>query len=246
MPYRIMIACVIVEVAMVASPAQYRSKEIRLFRYSRDSGSRKAKLYEDRYAEVARNINESLPSCAVTEHTDEPVYDLRRMSRSLDMMYNLVVREHPDCEILANVSSGPSEFAAALGIFSYLHPRVVLFKGKMVTYLMLNIGNPIESTNIARGLHMNQRTVGRYLAVAQGACKFYRADRYDLRSTALGPTPKHYVVDPGLRNNAVGMASKDRGRVLENIVYLELRRREYDTIVGKWDSREGLSRILRR
>lgn len=110
--------------------------------------------------------------------------------------------------------------------------------GKLITYLMLNIGNPIESTNIAKELHMNQRTVERYLAVAQGACLFYRADRYDLRSTALSPTPKYYVVDPGLRNNAAGMASKDRGRVLENIVYLELRRRGYGIIVGKWDSKE--------
>lgn len=110
--------------------------------------------------------------------------------------------------------------------------------GKLITYLMLNIGNPIESTNVAKELHMNQRTVERYLAVAQGACLFYRADRYDLRSTALSPTPKYYVVDPGLRNNTVGMASKDRGRVLENIVYLELRRRGYAIIVGKWDSKE--------
>ena len=110
--------------------------------------------------------------------------------------------------------------------------------GKMITYLMLNIGNPIESTNVARELHMNPRTIERYLAVAESACLFYRADRYDLRSTALSPTPKYYIVDQGLRNNAVGMASKDKGRVLENIVYLELRRRGYRIIVGRWDSRE--------
>ena len=110
--------------------------------------------------------------------------------------------------------------------------------GRMVTYLMLNIGNPIESTRVAKELRMNQRTVERYLELAKGACLFYRTDRYDLRSTALSPTPKYYVVDPGLRNNSVGMASKDRGRVLENIVYLELLRRGYKIIVGKWDSKE--------
>ena len=110
--------------------------------------------------------------------------------------------------------------------------------GKLVTYLMLNIGNLIESTNIAKELHMNQRTVERYLSVAEGACMFYRADRYDLKSTALSPTPKYYVADPGIRNNAVGMASADRGKVLENIVYLELRRRGYSIVVGKWGSKE--------
>ena len=110
--------------------------------------------------------------------------------------------------------------------------------GRMVTYLMLNIGNPIEASAMARALHINIRTVERYLAVVQSACMFYRADRYDLRSTALSPTPKYYAVDPGLRNNTVGMASKDRGRVLENIVFLELKRRGYGIIVGKWDSKE--------
>ena len=110
--------------------------------------------------------------------------------------------------------------------------------GRMVTYLMLNIGNPIENSVIARELNMNPRTVERYIAVVQSACMFYRADRYDLRSTALSPTPKYYAVDPGLRNNVVGMASKDRGRVLENIVFLELKRRGYDIVVGKWDSKE--------
>ena len=110
--------------------------------------------------------------------------------------------------------------------------------GKIMTYLMLNIGNLIESTNIAKELHMNQRTVERYLEVAQSACMFYRADRFDLKSTVFSPTPKYYVVDPGLRNNAVGRASADRGKVLENIVYLELLRRGYEIVVGKWDSKE--------
>lgn len=109
---------------------------------------------------------------------------------------------------------------------------------KMVTYLMLNIGNVIESGRIARELHINPRTVDRYLEVVQAACMFYRADRYDLKSTALSPAPKYYAVDPGLRNNAVGMASADRGKVLENIVYLELRRRGFNVVVGKWDSKE--------
>lgn len=110
--------------------------------------------------------------------------------------------------------------------------------GRMVTYLMLNIGNPIENTVMARELHMNIRTVEKYLTVIQAACMFYRADRFDLKSTALKPTPKYYIADPGLRNNAVGMASKDRGRVLENIVFLELKRRGYSIITGKWDQRE--------
>ena len=86
---------------------------------------------------------------------------------------------------------------------------------RLIKYLMLNIGNPIEGSTIVKELHMNVCTVEKYLALVQSACMFYRVDRYNLRSTALNPSPKYHVVDPGLRNNSVGMASKDRGRVLE-------------------------------
>ena len=128
-PFRIMVACVTVEVDMVVTPALwYLPREIRLFRYIRDPGSGKAKLYTDHYAEVVRELRDTIPFCKVVECTDEPVYDFRRMARSLELMYSSVEKEHPDFEIYANLSSGPAEFAAALGLFSYLHPGVVLFK----------------------------------------------------------------------------------------------------------------------
>lgn len=154
MTYRIMIACVTVEVAMVVSPAlRYRPKEIHIFRYIRDSGSGRAKLYTDHYAEVVDELSHSLPDCTVIEHTDEPVYDFGRMSRSLDMVYNQTVREHPDCEILANLSSGPREFSATLGIFSYLHPRVTLFKVPTEEYA-------VGEEELQRYFYDNGRAVG--------------------------------------------------------------------------------------
>jgi len=108
----------------------------------------------------------------------------------------------------------------------------------LVRHLFLNIGNPVSVNSIARELGINVRTAEKYASLVQDACLFYRVDRYDLRSTALNPTPKYYAVDQGLRNNEVGMASKDRGRVLENMVYLELSRRGYKVMVGKWNSKE--------
>ncbi len=123
-----MIACVTVEVAMVVSPAlRYRPEELHLFRYIRDPGNRKSKLYTDHYKEVVRKIGRSLPSCHIIEHSDEPVYEVNRVARSLDKLYAKISADG-DFEILANLSSGPPEFSAALGIFSYVHPRVTLFK----------------------------------------------------------------------------------------------------------------------
>lgn len=109
---------------------------------------------------------------------------------------------------------------------------------RLVKYLMFNIGNPSSIRNISEGSGINRNTVERYLNLLEEACIIYKADRFDLKSTALNPTPKYYAVDTGLRNISIGFPSADKGMVLENIVYLELLRRGYKVTVGKWDSKE--------
>ena len=65
-----MIACVTVEVAMVVSPVlRYKPQELHLFRFIRDPGSRKSKLYRDHYNEVVRKVSASLPQCRIIEHS---------------------------------------------------------------------------------------------------------------------------------------------------------------------------------
>ena len=110
---------------------------------------------------------------------------------------------------------------------------------RLVSYMMFNIGNISSLRKITEGLgDVHRNTVEKYLGLLEEACVLYRADRFDLRSTALNPLPKYYAVDPGLRNIAAGFSSADRGRVLENVVYLELLRRGYQVTVGKWDAQE--------
>ncbi len=124
-PYIIVISCVTTETVMVSSPSIfYKADEVHLFRYIRDPGTACAKLYEDHFQSVCKQIRSSLPECLVTEHTDDPVYDLPRMVRALSVLYSRIRREHPDAEVHANLSSGPSEFIAALGIFAYLDSYV--------------------------------------------------------------------------------------------------------------------------
>ncbi|MDR1799125.1 MAG: DUF4143 domain-containing protein, partial [Bifidobacteriaceae bacterium] len=68
---------------------------------------------------------------------------------------------------------------------------------------------------------------------------FYRARRLDLGSKALLKTnDKFYLVDPGLRSMLFGQGLADLGRLLENVVYLELRRRGWQVSVGKQGARE--------
>ena len=109
---------------------------------------------------------------------------------------------------------------------------------RLMVYMMHNIGNPLSLNNIVEGLQAGRELVERYLNLMEEAFILYRADRFDIASKALSPAHKYYAVDLGLREMAVGFTQKDPGRVLENIVYLELLRRSYTVQIGKYDVRE--------
>lgn len=110
---------------------------------------------------------------------------------------------------------------------------------RLLRYMMENVGNPVSLNNVVKGMgDINRGTVERYLGLMEDAFLLYRADRYDIHGTALLPTPKYYAVDPGLRSMAVGYGNRDAGRVLENIVFLELLRRGYSVTVGRWGASE--------
>jgi len=68
----------------------------------------------------------------------------------------------------------------------------------------------------------------------------YEASRYDIKGKKLLQTlGKYYSVDIGLSRNILDKNLKaDRGRLLENVVYLELLRRNKTVQVGKNDNRE--------
>ena len=109
---------------------------------------------------------------------------------------------------------------------------------RLMVYMMHNIGNPLSLNNIVEGLQAGRELVERYLNLMEEAFILYRADRFDIASKALSPAHKYYAVDLGLREMAVGFTQKDPGRVLENIIYLELLRRSYTVQIGKYDVRE--------
>jgi predicted AAA+ superfamily ATPase len=110
---------------------------------------------------------------------------------------------------------------------------------KVTKFLMINIGNPVSANSIAGSIgNIRRETVERYLGLLEGSYIIYRADRFDIKSTALAPTPKYYTVDTGLRNAPLGYRDEDLGRLLENIVYLELLRRGFTVQVGRYGDSE--------
>ena len=110
---------------------------------------------------------------------------------------------------------------------------------RLMKYMMVNIGNPVSSNSIAKGMgDINRATVEKYLGFMEQAFMLYRADRFDLKGTSLNPSPKYYAVDQGIRNMSLGFDTSDVGRILENIVFLELIRRGNEVMIGKWDAKE--------
>lgn len=78
-----------------------------------------------------------------------------------------------------------------------------------------------------------------YLAWLEEALVIYRCKRYDLQGKEVLKTQeKFYLSDISFKYSQLGFNQKAMAAVLENIVYLELRRRGYDVYIGKLGDRE--------
>lgn len=121
--------------------------------------------------------------------------------------------------------------------------NVALFE-KVAQFVFDNIGSEVSASKIAKTLKsaghaITANTVDRYLSLMCDAFVLYRCQRYDIRGKErLRTNGKYYVVDTGLRNAFLGERPRDIGHVLENIVFLELLRRDYEVTVGKIGDKE--------
>ena len=107
-------------------------------------------------------------------------------------------------------------------------------------YLMHNIGNrttptTIANTMVSRGRKIDPKTVDRYLRGLTDSLLFYEARRYNIKGKELlNSISKYYVCDVAMRNMLVRGKDTDIGHILENLVYLELRRRGFEVYVGQY------------
>lgn len=107
-------------------------------------------------------------------------------------------------------------------------------------FLYSNIGNLTNPTKIADETGISDPTVRKYINEMEKAFLFYYAERYDVvGKRLLKNTGKYYTSDLGMRNILLGSPlMKDIGRLLENVVFLELIRRGYKVSIGSFNDSE--------
>ena len=115
---------------------------------------------------------------------------------------------------------------------------------RVVKYAFDNIGNTFSGKNIADYFKSQQRkidinTVYNYMHALEGAYIFYRVPRYDIKGKEILKTQeKFFLSDVSLLYATMGYRDRLISGILENIVFLELKRRGYSVYVGKLDTME--------
>lgn len=115
---------------------------------------------------------------------------------------------------------------------------------RVVKYTFNNIGNTFSAKSISNYFKSEQRkidneTVYSYLEKLQKAYILHKCSRYDLQGKNILKTQeKFYLADVSLRYSELGYTGDSVASSLENIVYLELKRRGYDVYIGKIKDKE--------
>lgn len=158
-----------------------------------------------------------------------------------------VLREYNFNEIRSN--------QALEGIYSTVVLKDILQRNESADQLMLqkimlflagNIGSVTSPNSIGNSLasigelkqgkqkEVAGKTVNKYIELLRKAFIIFYVPRYDVKGKELLKTlGKNYIIDMGFRNMLIGYRDADRGHILENIVFLELKRRDYNIYIGK-------------
>ena len=116
---------------------------------------------------------------------------------------------------------------------------------EVVNFLIDNVGSSVSARNIAgvlmaSGKKIDNKTVSKYIDTLVEPYLFYKVNRYDVKGKQhLATQEKYYLVDLGLRYALLGKElAADAGHLLENVIFLELKRRNSQIWIGKTDNLE--------
>lgn len=109
----------------------------------------------------------------------------------------------------------------------------------LLLYFIANIGNTVSASSIIKFLKSEYRSISsetlyNYIDYSVDSCLLQLVKRQDLIGKAILSTQeKIYLTDHGLREALYGNNQRDINQILENIVYMELLRRDYSVTIGK-------------
>jgi len=115
---------------------------------------------------------------------------------------------------------------------------------RVISYLIINVGNNFSATSISKFFKSENRkvsveTILNYIKAAEESFLIYRVSRDDLiGKKVLNVNEKYYIADHGMREAILGSNQRDINQIFENIIYLELLRKGYNVRVGKVDNLE--------
>lgn len=115
---------------------------------------------------------------------------------------------------------------------------------RVVKYIIENMGKTFSANSISTFLKSEHRKVSvesiyNYLRWLEQAFIIYPCERYDLQGKSILKTQeKYYLSDVSLKYALLGYNRKMLDGAMENIVFLELKRRGYDVFIGKNDTKE--------
>ncbi len=104
----------------------------------------------------------------------------------------------------------------------------------LLYFIISNIAKPFSYSNIAKTLEISPETVKEYLDFSEDSYLTYTLTKFDrsVKKQIINPK-KIYCLDTGLVNSISFKFSENRGRLLENLVYMNLRRRDMDIYYHK-------------
>ena len=109
---------------------------------------------------------------------------------------------------------------------------------RLCDFLIDNISNQISTRSVAASFirehdKTNDRTISAYIKYLCNAFAFYKVRRYDIQGKRyLASNDKYYLSDHSFKYAKLGTKNADYGRMIENIVAIELRRRGYELYAG--------------
>ena len=115
---------------------------------------------------------------------------------------------------------------------------------RVVKYIIENVGKTFSASSVVNFLKNEKRSLSveaiyNYIKWLCEAFIIYPCQRYDMQGKSVLKTQeKYYLSDISIKYSKAGFDSKMISAMLENIVYLELKRRGYEVYIGKNYTRE--------